>query len=137
MAKPALGRGLGDLLKGARVEAKPPPTTDTNPGNGTPVTPGLGRLLEGQPPRPLKPWQRPAQPPLPAQPASLPATARVPLSKTRMLLLLADGTLLALCARLAGANRGKFGVLDTVLCVAGVALAATLGATVIKAGDRD
>ncbi|HVY72369.1 MAG TPA: hypothetical protein VHH73_20710 [Verrucomicrobiae bacterium] len=137
MSKPALGRGLGDLLKGARVEAKPPSETVAKPANGTPVTPGLGRLLEGQAPRPLKPWQRPSQPPLPAQPASASTPARVPLSKTRLLLLCADGTVLALCARLAWANRGKLGVLDTLLCVAGVALAATLGATALKADNRD
>ena len=133
MPKPALGRGLGDLLKGTRVVAKPPAAPVEKPENDTPITPGLGRLLEGQPPQALKPWQHPSQPPLPAPTPSLPATARVQLSRTSLLLLAADGMLVAWCARLAYANRGNFGWLDATLSVAGMILAATLGALATRA----
>lgn len=142
MSKTALGRGLGDLLKGTQVQAKPPAPAEAEAAGPTPVTPALGRLLTARPPATAKPWQRPIQEPVRNGDAVAPKpntiVQRLPVLApgTRLTLFAADAMILLLCATLVYRERGTMGVLEAILCVAGVLVAATAGALALRSGKE-
>jgi len=93
-SKAGLGRGLGELLQGAKVPGSPSPGASDSPQRKEAVTPGLASLLRAEETRgkataddlPGTPVEQ--APPQPCQTASQ--------NTLKLALLVADGTLLSL-----------------------------------------
>lgn len=123
MAKSALGRSLGKLLK----EAKGGPRTPESGQENLPLSPGMATLLKagngGAKPEPATQTE--------PKPDADPAQAKDWKKIVKPSLVLADILLLFLAARLVFRSGGHFGVVEILLCVAGVGLGAWLSCLAI------
>ena len=117
MAKSALGRGLGKLLK----EAKAIPR-ETEPGEKIPtLSPGMATLLKAGNGGP-KPEQKPTEAEANAQAQERKEWKRL----VRLSLVVADVLLVLLAAWLVFKSGGHFGAMEMLLCAAALGLGAWL-----------
>ena len=122
MAKSALGRSLGRLLK----EAKGGPKTPESEQESLPLSPGMATLLKAGNGGAKKDQTAPTE-------AKQDSKAETKDWKklAKLSLVLADVLLLFLAARLVFRSGGHFGVVEIVLCVAAVGLGAWLSCLAI------
>lgn len=118
MAKPALGRGLRQLMKEPPASPHPDPASEKAPE----VTPGIAALLRGGN---GETKEKSAEHKLREDAERLAALTRKR-KLVQISLLIADVLLIGLVARLALANHGHFGFLEVTLSVLAFAIGAWL-----------
>lgn len=117
MAKSALGRGLGHLMK-----ERPAAGGSENPSEKPPVTAGMAALLRGGNGHPND-----AQP---AESEATDAANRAAIERRRKLvqisMFVADLLLIGLVMRLAFVSHGRFGWFEVALCILALGIGAWL-----------
>ena len=121
MSKPALGRGLGNLMQGTKVAGARTDSPDTSAGaEEVSVDPGLGSLLRGG-----KSSETPTTEATDEAANLVPTHAR----QTRLIqcsLIAADLLLVGLAALIVFKRTAPLGFVEALLCFAAVALGAWL-----------
>ncbi len=128
MPKEVLGRGLGNLMGGAKPVSEP---RDANPPPSK-VSPGMATLLQGRKKEAnggaeQQPQEgTPRSPETDQQPVESAQSSQPYRKFLRISLFVADGLLLLLAARVAFKSGGSFGFPETALCAGALAMGAWL-----------
>jgi hypothetical protein len=139
VAKTALGRGLGNLLKAANPSPLPA-QPEEKPGN---LSAGMATLLQGAngvsgPEVPEQPAMPPTLLPLPeaASEATAPSSGPAPSGRWwfRAALILGDLLLVAMAVRLVFRAHGPLGAGDTLLCIGAMAVGGCLSCLALRLG---
>ena len=131
MSKPALGRGLGNLMHGTKVAGARTDSPDASTGpEEVSVDPGLGSLLRGGKSNEVPPAET-----TDAAANLVPAHAR----QTRLIqcsLIGADVLLIGLAGLIVFKRTAPLGAGEVLLCFAAVALGAWLSCLAVMLGSR-
>ncbi len=129
VSKPALGRGLADLIDGTRTPSAPPTTPQPQEAQQKSLDKGFATILHGarkepvlETPSPLlQSRPAPVAPPTTPKPEVLNTRLERPLITTRALVL-ADILLLTLAALITSSRSHSFGLPEVLVCLISVGL---------------